>query len=148
MKPFMISMIVVTVLALIALVVFYFLGKRLEKRQAEQQSLMDSMAQSVNLMVVDKKRMKIKEATMLPKQVLEQTPWYLRRSKVAVVKCKVGPKVVNMICEDKLFDQLPTRTELKCTVSGLYITAARPVRGSLLPVPKKKKFLDRFKKEK
>ncbi len=147
MKPFWITLIVILVITIIALVVLYFLGKRMEKKQAEQQAMMDSMAQTVSLMIVDKKRMKIKEATSLPKQVLEQTPWYLKRSKVPVVKVKVGPKVMTMMCDDKLFDVLPLKTELRATVSGLYITAAKPVRGSLLAPPKKKKFLDRFKKE-
>ena len=147
MKPFWITLIVILVITIIALVVLYFLGKRMEKKQAEQQAMMDSMAQTVNLMIVDKKRMKIKEATSLPKQVLEQTPWYLKRSKVPVVKVKVGPRVMTMMCQDNLFDLLPLKTELKATVSGLYITAAKPVRGSLLAPPKKKKFLDRFKKE-
>lgn len=147
MKPFWIVVIVILVIAIVAFAVLYFLGKRLEKKQTEQQALMDSMAQTVSLMVVDKKRMRIKEATSLPKQVMEQTPWYLKRSKIPVVKVKIGPKVMTMLCEDKLFDLLPLKTELKATVSGLYITKAKPVRGSLLAPPKKKKFLDRFKKD-
>lgn len=147
MKPFWIALIVIIVIAAVILTVLYFLGKRLEKKQAQQQALMDSMAQTVSLMVVDKKRMRIKEATSLPKQVMEQTPWYLKRSKVPVVKVKVGPRVMTMMCDDKLFDLLPLKTELKATISGIYITKAKPVRGSLLAPPKKKKFLDRFKKE-
>lgn len=147
MKPFWIAVIVTLVIMAVVLTVLYFLGKRLEKKQAQQQTLMDSMAQTVSLMVVDKKRMRIKEATSLPKQVLEQTPWYLKRSKIPVVKVKVGPRVMTMMCDDKLFDLLPLKTELKATVSGIYITKAKPVRGTLLAPPKKKKFLDRFKKQ-
>lgn len=147
MKPFWITLIVVLVLVIAALIALYFIGKKMEKKQTEQKAMMDSMAQTISLMIVDKKRMKIKEATSLPKQVLEQTPWYLKRSKVPVVKVKVGPKVMTMMCDDKLFDLLPLKTELKATVSGLYITAAKPVRGSLLAPPRKKKFFDRFKKE-
>ncbi len=147
MKPFWIVLIVILVITAVIFTVLYFMGKKLEKKQAEQQALMDSMAQTVSLMVVDKKRMRIKEATGLPKQVLEQTPWYLKRSKVPVVKVKVGPRVMTMMCEDKIFDLLPLKTELKATVSGIYITKAKPVRGSLLAPPKKKKFLDRFKKD-
>lgn len=147
MKPFWIVLIVALVVMAVVLAVLYFLGKRLEKKQAEQQALMDSMAQTVSLMIVDKKRMRIKEATSLPKQVLEQTPWYLKRSKVPVVKVKIGPRVMTMMCDDKLFDLLPLKTELKATISGIYITKAKPVRGSLLAPPKKKKFLDRFKKD-
>lgn len=147
MKTFWIVLIVILVIMAVILTVLYFTGKKLEKKQAEQQALMDSMAQTVSLMIVDKKRMKIKEATGLPKQVLEQTPWYLKRSKVPVVKVKVGPRVMTMMCDDAIFDLLPLKTELKATVSGIYITKAKPVRGSLLAPPKKKKFLDRFKKE-
>ena len=142
---FWIVLIVILVVMAVILTVLYFTGKKLEKKQAEQQALMDSMAQTVSLMVVDKKRMKIKDATSLPKQVLEQTPWYLKRSKVPVVKVKVGPRVMTMMCDDAIFDLLPLKTELKATVSGIYITKAKPVRGALLAPPKKKKFLDRFK---
>lgn len=147
MNQFWIGLIVTLAIGAVILGVLYFIGKRLEKKQTEQQAMMESMAQTINLMVVDKKRMKIKEATMLPKQVLEQTPWYLRRSRISVVKVKVGPKIMNMICEDKLFDQLPLKKELKATCSGIYMTAAKPVRGTLLPVPEKKGFFSRFRKK-
>lgn len=146
MNPLLIALIIILVIAVVALVAMYFLGKRLEKKQAEQETLMKSMEQTVSLMVVDKKRMKIKEATSLPKQVLEQTPWYLKRSKVPVVKVKIGPKVMTMMCDDKIFDLIPLKTELKATVSGIYITGVRAVRGSLLTPPAKKGFFSRFKK--
>ena len=146
MKGFWIGLVIFLVIAAVILTVFYFLGKRLEKKQAEQQALMDSMAQTMQLMVVDKKRMRIKEATSLPKQVLEQTPWYMKRSKVPVVKVKVGPRIMTMMCDDKIFDLIPLKTELKAVVSGIYITSVKPVRGSLLAPPKKKGFFDRFKK--
>ena len=113
MNHFWIGLIVTLAIGAVILGVLYFIGKRLEKKQTEQQAMMESMAQTVNLMVVDKKRMKLKEATMLPKQVLEQTPWYLKRSRISVVKVKIGPKIMNMICEDKLFDQLPLKKEHK-----------------------------------
>lgn len=148
LTPFMITCLVISVILVIFIVAMWFLGKKLEKRQTEQQALMDSMAQTVNLMVVDKKRMKIKEAVMLPKQVLEETPWYLRRSRVAVVKVKIGPRITAMMCDDRIFDLIPLRTELKAVVSGIYITSVKPVRGSLLTPPKKKGFFDRFKKDK
>lgn len=148
LTPFMITCLVISVILVIFIVVMWFLGKKLEKRQTEQQALMDSMAQTVNLMVVDKKRMKIKDATMLPKQVLEETPWYLKRSRVSVVKVKVGPRITAMMCDDRIFDLIPLRTELKAVVSGIYITSVKPVRGSLLTPPKKKGFFDRFKKTK
>lgn len=144
-------LIVVLVLAVIALVVLYFLGKKLEKRQAEQQSMMDAMAQNVSLMVVDKKRMRLKDVNGLPKQVLEQTPKYLRRTKMPVVRAKVGPKIMTLLCDERVFETLPLRTEVKAVVSGLYITKVKSIRGKLVqPEPKPKglkKFTARFKKD-
>lgn len=143
----LIVLIATLVVVTVAFTVLYFLGKRLEKKQTEQQAMMESMAQKVNLMVVDKKRMKITEAPGLPKQVAEQTPWYLKRSKVPVCKVKIGPKVVTMLCDDKVFEVIPLKQELKATVSGLYITDVKAVRGSLLtPEPKKGFFKKLFKR--
>jgi len=141
-----IVLIVVIILAIL-LVVLYFLGRKMEKRQAEQKTLMDASAQTVSMLIIDKKKMKLKEAN-LPKMVYEQTPKYLRFAKVPIVKAKVGPKVMTLIAEEQVFASLPIKTEVKAVVSGLYITSVKGVRGSVLTPPKKKKFLDRFKKDK
>lgn len=143
----LIVLIVMLVVLAAAFTALYFFGKRLEKKQSEQQAMMESMAQKVNLMVVDKKRMKITEAPGLPKQIAEQTPWYLKRSKVPVCKVKIGPKVMTMLCDDKVFELIPLKQELKATVSGLYITDVKAVRGSLLTPEPKKGFFKRLLKK-
>lgn len=146
LHPFTIAMIVILVVLVIACIVIYFLGKKADKKYAEQQKMLESMAQTVNMFIIDKKRVKLKEAN-LPKQVMEQTPKYLRGSKVPVVRVKVGPKVMNLICDQKIFDQILPKQEVKATVSGIYLTAAKRLRGPVYEPPKKKKFLDRFKKK-
>ncbi|KIR03047.1 hypothetical protein P261_01862 [Lachnospiraceae bacterium TWA4] len=150
MKPFWIVMIVILVIAVIALIALYFFGKKLQKRQEEQQVMMQQMAQSVSLMVVDKKKMRLKDVNGLPKQVLEQTPKYLRRTKMPVVRAKVGPKIMTLLCDEKVFEILPLRTEVKAVVSGLYITGVKSIRGKLVqPEPKQKGikgFVARFRK--
>lgn len=138
---------VILVILVIALVVLYFLGRRLEKRQVEQQSAIEAAAQVVTLMAIDKKKLKLKEAG-LPSVVYEQTPWYARRAKLPIVKAKIGPKIMTMIADEKVFQQLPLKTEAKVVISGLYITEIKSVRGGIPPLPKKKKFFDRFKKDK
>ena len=37
------------------MVVLYFLGKRTEKKQAEQKEQLDAVAQTVNMLIIDKK---------------------------------------------------------------------------------------------
>ena len=135
------------VIAVIALAVLYFLGRRLEKRQVEQQQLLEMSKQTVSMLVIDKKKMKIKESG-LPKIVYEQTPKYMRWAKVPVVKAKVGPKVMTLMADERVFASLPVKTEAKVVVSGLYITEIKSVRGGAIPqAPKKKGFFARFKKE-
>lgn len=147
MTTWQIVMIVVIVLLVAAIVALYFFGKKTEKKQAEQQEQMKAMAQNVSMLVIDKKRMKIKDAG-LPAVVLESTPKYLRRAKVAVVKAKVGPKVMTLMCDEKIFPYVPVKKEVKAVVSGLYITEVKGIRGPLDAPEKKKGFFARFKKEK
>ncbi|MEE1086160.1 MAG: hypothetical protein U0L05_03165 [Schaedlerella sp.] len=129
------------------LIALYFVGKRMDKKQAEQQRQMAAVAQTMHMLVIDKKKVRLKDAN-LPAAVMENTPKYLRRSKYPIVKAKVGPKIMTLMCDPQVFDIIPVKKEVKATVSGIYITAVRGVRGALDTPPKKKKFFDRFKKNK
>ena len=136
---------VILIIIVAALAVLYFLGRKLEKRQVEQQAL-EAAAQTVSMLVIDKKKMKIKEAN-LPKIVYEQTPKYMRWAKVPVVKAKIGPKVMTLMADERVFQALPVKTEAKVVISGIYITEIKSVRGGAVPAaPKKKGFFARFKK--
>ncbi|MBQ8802385.1 MAG: hypothetical protein IJZ53_01960 [Tyzzerella sp.] len=138
----------VVILVMIAiLVALYFAGKKLQKKQEEQQEQLKSIAQNVSMLIIDKKRMKLKEAG-LPAAVLENTPKYMRRAKVPVVKAKVGPKVMTLMCDEKIFDFIPVKKEVKAVVSGIYITDVKGIRGPLAAPEKKKGFFARFKKDK
>ena len=146
MSTFSIVMIVIIVILIAACIALYFFGKKAEKRQAEQQEQMDAVAQTVSILIIDKKKMKLKESG-LPASVIESTPKYLRRTKVPVVKAKVGPRIMTLMCEGKVFDVLPVKKEVKAVVSGLYITGIKSVRGGSIEQPQKKKgFFSRFKK--
>lgn len=147
MNSGMIFLIVLMVVIIVLAIVFYFLGKRLEKKQAEQQKQMEAVAQTVHMLIIDKKKVRLKDAG-LPAAVLESTPKYLRRAKYPVVKAKVGPRITTLMCDAKVYDVIPVKKEVKATVSGIYITAVRGVRGPLETPAPKKKFFDRFKREK
>lgn len=137
MSTFTIVLLVILAIMIIALIALYFFGKRMEKKQAEQQEQLDAAAQQISMLVIDKKRMKLKEAGF-PQMVIDNTPKYLRRSKVPVVKAKVGPKIMTLMCDAQIFPLIPVKKEVKATVSGIYITAVRGIRGSLdTPEPKK-----------
>ena len=148
MSTFTIVLLVILVVLIAACIALYFFGKRAEKKQAEQQEQMDAVAQTVSMLVIDKKKMKLKEAGF-PSVVLENTPKYLRRTTVPVVKAKIGPRIMTLMCDAKVFEVIPVKKEVKAVVSGIYITALKSVRGGSIEAPQKKKkgFLSRFKKD-
>lgn len=145
MNPIWIAMIVILVILLIAVIVLYILGKRSEKKRAEQQAQIDAYAQTVSMLVIDKKMMKIKQAG-LPDMVLKEVPWYAKLSKVPIVKAKVGPKIMTLIADADVFKEIPVKREVKATVSGIYITGFKGIRGNVAAEPEKKGFFARFRK--
>ena len=146
MSTLSIVLLVILVVLIIACVVLYFLGKKAEKKQAEQQEL-DAVAQTVSMLIIDKGKMKLKDSG-LPQIVIDNTPKYLRRSKVPVVKAKVGPRIMTLMCDAQIYPLIPVKKEVKATVSGIYITGVKGVRGALETPEKKKGFFARFKKDK
>ncbi|MBR4174908.1 MAG: hypothetical protein IKR56_06175 [Lachnospiraceae bacterium] len=134
-----IALIVTLVVAVIIGVALYFLNKYATKKQAEQDAAIQSTKQTISMLVIDKKRMKMKEAG-LPQMVIDNTPRLLRGSKVPVVKAKIGPQIMTLIADDKIFDLIPVKKEVKATVAGIYIVDVKGIRGSLKnPESEKKK---------
>lgn len=147
MATWQIVLLVILAVMLIAFIVLYFVGKRAQKKKEEQDAQIAASAQTISMLIIDKKRMRLKDSG-LPAAVVAQTPKMLRRSKLPVVKAKVGPKVMTLICDAQIYDSIPTKREVKAVVSGLYITGVKGLRSSNEPAPVKKKFWDRFKKQK
>jgi len=150
MDPVAIVLIVVAVVVTAVFITLYFVGKKLQKRQETSEAQMKASSQTVSMLVIDKKRMKMKEAN-LPKIVLDQTPKYLRGSKVPIVKAKIGPKVLSLVCDAKIFDLIPVKKEVKAVISGIYIMDVKGLRSGLEAKKEKrsifKKITGKFKKE-
>ena len=142
--------ILVIIVVLIGLCIgLYIFGRKTEKKQAEQQEQMEAAAQTISMLIIDKKKMKLKDSG-LPAAVMENTPKYLRRTKVPVVKAKIGPRIMTLMCDNKVFEVLPVKKEAKVVVSGLYITGIKSVRGGSIeqPAKKKRRFFGRFSEDK
>lgn len=138
MRPGTIILLIVLAVLVALGVGLYFLGKKAQKKQAEQQVLLEQNKQTISMLIIDKKRMKMKESG-LPQMVIDQTPKYLRNSKVAIVKCKVGPQMLSMMCDEKIFDAIPVKKEVKAVVSGIYIMDVKALHGKLPKAEEKKK---------
>lgn len=138
MQPWVIVLIVIGVVIVAAIVALYFLGKKAQKKQAEQQELLDANKQTVSMLIIDKKRMKLRDAG-LPQIVLEQTPKLMRGSKLPIIKAKVGPQIMSLICDEKIFESVPVKKEVKAVVSGIYVLGVKGLHGKTEVAPAKKK---------
>lgn len=131
-------LLIILIVLVVAIVVLYFLGKKAQKKQAEQQAQIDAAKQTVTMLVIDKKKMKLKDSG-LPAIVMQQTPKYLRGAKFPIVKAKIGPQVTSLICDAAIFDSVPVKKEVKATISGIYITDVKGLRGGNIQTTTKKK---------
>lgn len=130
--------IVVIVVLIAILTVLYFLGKKAQKKQAEQQAVMEENKQTVSMLIIDKKRIKLKDSG-LPQIVIDQTPKLMRGSKLPIVKAKVGPQILSLVSDEKIFDSIPIKKEVKAVVSGIYILDVKGLHGKQAAAPAKKK---------
>ena len=93
---------VILAILIIALVIVGVWGNKQQKKSADAQQQLQDAAQPMTLLVIDKKRMKISEAN-LPKVVIDNVPKMMRRSKVPIVKAKVGPRIMTFMCDEKVY---------------------------------------------
>ena len=136
-------LLVILVLLVIDAAALYFYGRKLPEQQASQQAAFDAAKQTVSMLVIDKKKLRISQSG-LPQMVLDQQPWYTKWMKVPIVKAKVGPRIMTFMADANVFEVLPLKTECKVVISGLYITEIKSARGGIPQVPKKKTLRDRI----
>ena len=139
MSGWTIALLIITVVLVAATIGLYFFSKKAQKKKEEQDAQLAATAQQVSMLIIDKKKMKLKESG-LPQAVIDQTPKYLRGSKLPIVKAKVGPRVMTLIADEQIFAEIPVKKEVKATVSGLYITGVKGLRGRLEKPEGKKSF--------
>ena len=144
MSTFLKVLLVILIILVIALIVLYFVGRKMQKKQMAQQEQMEAAKQTVSMLIIDKKRMPIKEAG-LPQMVIDQTPKLMRRSKLPIVKAKVGPRIMTLVADAAIFDTIPVKKEVKAVVSGIYIMDVRGVRGPLETPPKKQSLMQKLR---
>lgn len=134
-------LVIVLIIAIILLAVLYFYGRRLQDRNLEAERTLESFTQTMPMLVIDKKRMRLKDAPF-PKEVFEKTPFYAKWMKICVVQVKLGPRVVNLICDKNVYDQIPLKTTIQGTISGLYL---KEIKKGAVPT---QKMIEKRRKEK
>lgn len=125
--------IVIAVLAVV-LVGLYFWGRKLQTKYDEQQKIISDNKQAVTLFVIDKKKDNLTNLK-LPKQVKDQLPWMYKKRKMPVVIAKIGPQIQTLLCDQRIYDVLPTKKQVKVELAGILIVN---VISGKLPETKKK----------
>ena len=145
MKPWLIIMLIVLAVMIAVLIVLYVMGKRTQKKQEAQEEDMKKQAQPMNFFIIDKKKMRLKNAG-LPKIVYDSSPRLAKLGKVPVLKVKVGNRVMNLVCDAEVYKTLLPKQEVKAQVAGIYVVSAKRIRGPVYE-GKVKKGKDGKKKE-
>lgn len=114
--------IIFTVIFAVALILvgLYFLGSKLQKKQNESQQMIQQNRQTVSAMIIDKKKIKITESN-LPKQAIDSVPRYMKLRKLPMVKVKIGPQILTLLCDGKVFENIPLKKMVKLEIAGAYI---------------------------
>lgn len=135
--------IVIAVLAAV-LVGLYFWGRKLQTKYDEQQQLINDNKQSATIFVIDKKKDHVANLK-LPKQMKDQLPWMYKKRKMPVVIAKIGPQIQTLMCDQKVYDSIPTKKQIKVELAGILIVN---VLSGKLPETKKNGFFSKKAKKK
>ena len=126
---------IVLVVILVILAILYFVGSRLQKKQVSTQKAMEAMSMTLQMLVIDKAKLKISESGLI-KQAQDGIPAYLKWRKWPIVKARIikaniagGAQIMSFICDPKVFKIMPVKTEVKVAVSGIYITKLISAKG-------------------
>ena len=130
---------IILFIAVVVLAILYYFGSKMQNEQIEQEQLIENAKQTVSILTVDKKKLKFKEAG-LPAMVYENAPkrMTIMNPKIPIVKAKIGPKIINLMCDPAVFEVIPLKSECKVEISGIYLLNLKTVRGKAVVVPKKK----------
>ncbi|MCL2873918.1 MAG: hypothetical protein FWE29_03190 [Defluviitaleaceae bacterium] len=121
--------IIVAVVVIGIVAVLYFLNRWASKKTVEHNSIVDRTRQSVEIFVIDKKMGKLSEAN-LPKSALEQVPKIHKVMKTPLVKAKIGPQIMTLMCDKRIFNALPVKKSVKIDLAGIYIVDIKGMKNA------------------
>ena len=117
-------LILVAIIVAVVVVALYFLNRWAGRRMADQQDMVQRHKQTATIYVIDKKKDKITNAN-LPKAMTSQIPKMSRLMKMPLVKAKIGPQIVTLICDNTVFPALPVKKNVTVEIAGAYIVSMK-----------------------
>jgi hypothetical protein len=103
---------------------FFYVRKRMKRKMQEQQSMVNQHKIATSILVLEKRRDKVTNAN-IPKSVLSQIPAVYKIKKVPLVKAKIGAQVMDLLCDEDVFDKLPERKSVRVDMAGIFIASIK-----------------------
>lgn len=103
---------------------WFFLKKKMEKRIELQKELVDQHKITTSILVLEKRMDKIQNAN-IPKSVIEQMPKIYKLKKMPIVKAKIGPQVMDLLCDEDIFNKIPEKKTVKVDLAGIFIAGIK-----------------------
>lgn len=118
-------LILIVLLVIAAGVVAYrIIKQKVQKKMDDQQHLVDQHKMPASILVLEKRKDKIANAN-IPKSVIEQIPKVYKIKKVPIVKAKIGAQVMDLLCDEDVFDRLPERKTVRVELAGIFIASVK-----------------------
>jgi len=129
-------LIIVLIIVIIALGILYYFNRKNMGKMIQAQDFIEQNKVLTQIFVIDKKIEK-PSPTNMTKAVYEQMPKMAKMRKMPLVKAKVGPQIVNLMCDKSVYEIIPVKKNVKVELAGIYIVK---VKGTNLANKKKKTF--------
>lgn len=139
MSPSDIIIILIVVLA-IAIFFMYRMNRKAMGQMIQAQDFIDQNRTTVQIFVIDKKQEKPSPSNM-PKAVYDQMPKRAKARKAHLVRAKVGPQIVTLMCDKPVYNVMPVKKTVKVDLAGMYIVG---ITGMNLEDKKKKTFTEKI----
>ena len=99
---------------------YFIFKKKMQQKLDTQKELVEQHKMTATILVIDKRMDHIKNAN-IPKKVIDQIPKIYKIKKVPIVKAKVGPMVMDLLCEEEIFSKLPEKKSVNVEIAGIFI---------------------------
>ena len=113
-------LIIIIIVLAVAIFFAYRANRKAMSQMIQAQDFIDANRQAVQIFVIDKKNEK-PSASNMPKAVFEQLPKKAKAKKAFLVRAKVGPQIVTLMCDKPVFNVMPVKKNVKVELAGMYI---------------------------
>ncbi len=103
---------------------YIFLKKNMEKKANTQKYMVEQHKVLTSALILEKRMDKINNAN-IPKSVLGQVPKIYKLKKVPIVKAKIGPQVMDLLCDEDIYDKLPVKKSVRIELAGIFIAGIK-----------------------